>query len=161
MKQQYDVDRVCVAVQSNGGKVFTCPPAWHDKIKDPRSVILLMRASFAAPAGSVTATNNLAYLLARDALHTLAAAARQAPPGLEERNLSAGSVGTGLQFEDPSRGMMKAAEASSEASSKVCINLTTANLLVKKGGSRVCCGRGGGGGGRGGGMVPCRMAKGY
>ena len=63
---------------------------------------------------SISATNNLAYLLARDALHTLAAAARQAPAGL-----NAGVAGTGLQFEDPSRRVMKVPEVSSQASSKV------------------------------------------
>lgn len=68
---------------------------------------------------SITATNNLAYLLARDALHTLAAAARQAPPGLDNHNASAGTTGSGLLFEDPSRGMMKAANLSSQASSRV------------------------------------------
>lgn len=92
-------------------------------------------------AGSVTATNNLAYLLARDALHTLAAAARQAPPGLDNHNLFAGAVGTGLQFEDPSRGMMKAAEVSSEASSKVIRHFITANLSMRKGGYAVNCGQ--------------------
>lgn len=71
---------------------------------------------------SVAAANNLAYLLARDALHTLAAAARQAPRGLEHDHSTssyAGVTGTGLQFEDPSRGVMKTAELSSEASRKV------------------------------------------
>lgn len=68
---------------------------------------------------SIPATNNLAYLLARDALHTLAAAARQAPPGLDNHNASAGTAGNGLLFEDPSRGMMKAANLSSQASSRV------------------------------------------
>ncbi|CAB1120360.1 unnamed protein product [Ectocarpus sp. CCAP 1310/34] len=62
---------------------------------------------------------SLAYLLARDALHTLAAAARQAPPGLDQRNLCASVAGTGLHFEDPSRGIMKPAGLSSQASSKV------------------------------------------
>lgn len=64
---------------------------------------------------STSATNNLAYLLARDALHTLAAAARQAPTGLD----AGGVAGTGLQFEDPSRRVMKAPEVSCQASSKV------------------------------------------
>ncbi|CBJ48727.1 Sel1 domain-containing protein [Ectocarpus siliculosus] len=81
----------------------------------PKAVELFRQA---VEGGSISATNSLAYLLARDALHALAAAARQAPPGLDQRNLSAGVAGTGLQFEDPSRGIMKPAGLSSQASSK-------------------------------------------
>lgn len=64
------------------------------------------------PHTSISATNNLAYALARDALHTLATAARHAPANMH---------GTGLQFEDPSRGALKAGELSSDASSQVII----------------------------------------
>ncbi|CAM9328628.1 unnamed protein product [Ectocarpus sp. 12 AP-2014] len=81
----------------------------------PKAVELFRQA---VEGGSISATNNLAYLLARDALHTLTAAVRQAPPGLDQHNLSAGVAGTGLQFEDPSRGIMKPAGLSSQASSK-------------------------------------------
>lgn len=66
------------------------------------------------PVPSTSATNNLAYLLARDALHTLAAAARQAATGL-----NAGVAGTGIQFEDPCKRVMAVAEVSCQASTKV------------------------------------------
>lgn len=61
---------------------------------------------------SISAANNLAYLLARDALHTLATTARQASPGV---------AGAATKFEDPSRGIVTMGELSSEASSQVSI----------------------------------------
>ncbi|CAM9389724.1 unnamed protein product, partial [Pylaiella littoralis] len=100
-----------------------CYQAGVGVVKDlPKAVGLFRQA---VEGGSVAAANNLAYLLARDALHTLAAATRQAPRGLDHHhhgdssNISAGIACTGLQFEDPSRGMMKAVPLSCEASRKV------------------------------------------
>lgn len=86
--------------------------------------------SLVHPQCSISATNNLAYVLARDALHTLAAAARQAPMCIS---------GTGLKFKDPSRRAMHAGDVSSEASTQVInppfsfasIRFNTAPLDVK------------------------------
>lgn len=73
-----------------------------------RSVVLHL-------ARSISATNNLAYLLARDALQTLALAVRQALQG------GGGSEGLsgGLKLEDSSRDLMQAGDFSSESSSQV------------------------------------------
>lgn len=73
-------------------------------------------------ANSISAMNNLAYMLARDALHTLAAVARQAPQGVD------GFVG-GLSFENPSKGLMQTGDISINASSQVQLAIGDARPL--------------------------------
>lgn len=95
-------DRVKMAV-IHAPKVTSSPPSpppTHPPLPPPTPT-------------SIPATNNLAYILARDALHTLATAARQAPQ-------SVGGTGL-LAFEDPSRGLMKPGRLTIDASSQVDI----------------------------------------
>lgn len=100
--------------------MFPCNNTNRLQRSNPSTIIDISTSIF-PPLLSTSATNNLAYLLARDALHTLAAAARQAPTGL-----NVGVAGTGLLFEDPSRRVTKVAGVSCQASAKVILSALVA-----------------------------------
>lgn len=68
--------------------------------------------SAALPFRSASACNKLGYLLARDALHSLAAAARQAPP-------ASGDGGGVLNFENTSGGGLLSDDIYSSSSNQV------------------------------------------
>ncbi|CAN0267370.1 unnamed protein product, partial [Discosporangium mesarthrocarpum] len=81
-----------------------CYEAGIGVTKDVAKAVELYRR--AAEGHSIPAIHSLGYLLARDALHTLAAAAVQTPvSGVCKGKPRGGSRG-GLKFEDPSRGLM-------------------------------------------------------